>query len=158
MQQAFDFRSNGCQIHGYVHTLTHIQHFPSSPALCEQPRGTHTLTEAMKDRQKRRVAGPTTGSCTNKATCIEENQRVKKRNCQVYSGKTTRYIYTSIHPHKSMHVCMYDCMRSESESASHSSPPQHKGVRVISACVPRSCMLIKVDKQKTDTVIHISEA
>ena len=34
-------------------------------------------------------------------------------------------------------VClfMYVCMRSESESASHSSPPQLKGVRVISACV-----------------------
>ncbi len=32
-----------------------------------------------------------------------------------------------------MYVCMYDCVRSESESASHSSPPQLKGVRVISA-------------------------
>jgi hypothetical protein len=34
-------------------------------------------------------------------------------------------------------VClsMYVCMRSESESVSHSSPPQLKGVRVISACV-----------------------
>jgi hypothetical protein len=32
-------------------------------------------------------------------------------------------------------VCLYVCMRSESESASHSSPPQLKGVRVISACV-----------------------
>ena len=32
-------------------------------------------------------------------------------------------------------LCMYVCMRSESESASHSSPPQLKGVRVISACV-----------------------
>jgi hypothetical protein len=32
-------------------------------------------------------------------------------------------------------LCMYVCMRSESESASHSSLPQLNGVRVISACV-----------------------
>ena len=32
-------------------------------------------------------------------------------------------------------LCMYVCMRIESDSASHSSPPQLKGVRVISACV-----------------------
>jgi hypothetical protein len=38
---------------------------------------------------------------------------------------------------------MYDCLRSESESASHSSPPQLKGVRVISACV-RACVLTAV--------------
>jgi hypothetical protein len=61
-----------------------------------------------------------------------------------------------------MHVCKYDCLRSESKSAS---PPQLKGVRVISACArARVCadscrvMLIKLDKQKTDTFIHICEA
>jgi hypothetical protein len=32
-------------------------------------------------------------------------------------------------------LCMHVCMRSERESASHSSPPQLKGVRVISTCV-----------------------
>ena len=32
-------------------------------------------------------------------------------------------------------LCMYVCMRIESESASHSSPPQLKRFRVISACV-----------------------
>jgi hypothetical protein len=32
-------------------------------------------------------------------------------------------------------LCMHVCRRSESESASHSSPPLFKGVRVISACV-----------------------
>ena len=37
-----------------------------------------------------------------------------------------------------MHVCVYDRMRSESESASHSSPPQLKGVQVISECA-RMC-------------------
>ncbi len=34
-----------------------------------------------------------------------------------------------------MHVGMNDCLRSESESASHSSPPQLKRVQVISTCV-----------------------
>ena len=62
-----------------------------------------------------------------------------------------------------MHVCMYDCLRSESESASHSSPPQLKGVRVISTCARASVLTAvvhahKVDKQKTDTSIHMSQA
>ena len=35
-------------------------------------------------------------------------------------------------------LCMYMCIRSERKSVSHSSPPQLKGVRVISACV-RAC-------------------
>ncbi len=36
-------------------------------------------------------------------------------------------------------LCMYVCMRSESESGSHPSPPQLKGVRVISPCA-RVCV------------------
>ncbi len=60
-----------------------------------------------------------------------------------------------------MHIGMYDCLRTESESASHSSPPQLKGVRVIAACA-RACVLtavvlISVDKTKKDTFIHIRE-
>jgi hypothetical protein len=38
----------------------------------------HTLTEAMKARQKCSVAGPTTGCWTKKAACIEEKQRVRQ--------------------------------------------------------------------------------
>ncbi len=38
-------------------------------------------------------------------------------------------------------LCLDVCMRSESESASHSSPPQLKGVRVISA---RGCARVRV--------------
>jgi hypothetical protein len=48
------------------------------------------------------------------------------------------------------HNSMYDCLRSESESASHSSPPQLKGVRVISACARTlradSCRACERDK------------
>ena len=54
-------RSGHCHIHSYVHTLTHIQRIHSSTVLCKQPRETRTLTEAMKARQKCRLAGPTTG-------------------------------------------------------------------------------------------------
>ena len=38
-----------------------------------------------------------------------------------------------------MHVGMYDCLRSESESAPQSSPPPLKGGRVISACARTVC-------------------
>ena len=54
---------------------------------------------------------------------------LKKSNKQIYVSTRTHTIHTS------MLVCRYDCLRSESESASHSSPRQLKGVRVISACV-----------------------
>jgi hypothetical protein len=76
--QELDVRSNSCHIHSYVHILTHIQHFHSSTVLCKQPQETRTLTEAMKDRQKCLVAGPTTGCCSKKDTCIEEKQRVRQ--------------------------------------------------------------------------------
>jgi hypothetical protein len=39
--------------------------------------------------------------------------------------KINVFIYTHT---KCMYVCMYDCLRSESESASHSSPPQQNSV------------------------------
>jgi hypothetical protein len=85
--------------------------------LSTQPRETRTLTEAMKARRKCPVAGPTTGCCSNKASCI-----VSKRNREVgnqvegilrQTNKTRTNIYTD------EQVCMlmcYDCMRSESES------------------------------------------
>jgi hypothetical protein len=120
----------------------------------------------MKARQKRRVAGPTTGCSPGQAPCIEEKQRVSPtavRHTQKNKQKMNKYIheltrvtvvyiryvclYTGRerirvrqpavrYTHKSkttnmdtrVCLCMYMCMRSESESASHSSPPQLKGV------------------------------
>ena len=41
---------------------------------------------------------------------------------------------TDTNMHTCVSVYVNVCMRSESASASHSSPPQLKGVRVISAC------------------------
>ena len=90
----------------HAYTYSHyIQHCHASTRLCKQPRETHTLTEARKARQKRRVAGPTTGCWTNEAPCIEEKQRVRQPAVS-YTCKDTQ----------SMCVGVYHCMRSESES------------------------------------------
>jgi hypothetical protein len=93
----------------------------------------------MKARQKRRLAGPTTGCCTNKASCIEEKQRVRPPAVRYTQKNNTftqaKYLSTQqplgnqlsgilrkakknkyIHTNTNMHVGMYDCMRSESES------------------------------------------
>ena len=64
----------------------------------QQPQETRTLTKVMKAPWKRRVEGPTTGCCSNKAACIEEKQRVRqpaarytqknkqKKNCMIVWG------------------------------------------------------------------------
>ncbi len=94
----------------------------------------------MKARQKCWLAGPTTGCWPKKDNCIEEKQRV--RDPAVRSTKKSKQANKNIciHIHTAhIFVCMI-VWRSESESASHSSPPQLKGVRVISACV-RTCVL-----------------
>ncbi len=112
----------------------------------------------MKARQRRPVAGPTTGWRTNQASCIEEKQRCRQpvvrntpENTSIHAGmydcmrseseselgnhlsgilrKTNKQTNVPVC------LCMYVCMRSESESASHSSPPQLTGVRVISTFV-----------------------
>ncbi len=91
----------------------------------------HALTEAMKARQKCPVAGPTTGCWTTQDTCIEERSESESELDNQLSGilrKANKQTCILVC------LCMYVCMRRESESASHSSPPQLKGVRVISAC------------------------
>jgi hypothetical protein len=68
----------------------------------------------MKARQKCPMAGPTTGYGAIQATCIEEKQRVRQPTVRYAQKRTNIYIHTQT----SMHVDMYDCMRSESESES----------------------------------------
>ncbi len=73
----------------------------------QQSRATHTLTQAMKARQKCRVAGLTNCCCTNKDTCIEEKQRVRQpaaRYTQQNKQKKNKYIHTHTQ------VCMLVCM------------------------------------------------
>jgi hypothetical protein len=110
--------------------------------LSTQPQETPTLTQAMKARQKRRVAGPTTGSGSTKATCIDEKQRVRQPAPRWSESESELDNQLSGILRKGnkqtcilVCLCTYVCMRSESESVSHSSPPQFKGVRVTSACV-----------------------
>ncbi len=81
-------------IYTHTYTLTHIQHFHSSTVLCKQPQETRTLTEAMKDRQKCRLAGPTTGYSAQKESCIQEKQRVRDTAVR-YTKKSKRT--TNVH-------------------------------------------------------------
>jgi hypothetical protein len=130
VQQAFHVRSNSCHIPSYVHTLTHIQHWHSTTVLCKQSRETHTLTE-VSHTQKRKQG-------------------------------QNKNIYTHIHAQ----VCMFVCMIVWGARANQPHTRHHGRSRVcewsLHVCSnvswQLSCMLIKVDKQKTDTVIHISEA
>ncbi len=176
-------------VHTVTHTHTHTQatrktqantcqfmienqHFHSNTVRSTQPRETRTLTEALKARRKRRVAGPTTGCCWNEAACDEENQRVRQpdvRYAQQNKQKNKKKIPTQTYKYtcwnlrlyeerewirvgqpavryfqkeKNMHLCVsvYVYVYTERErisvtDQSHSSPPQLKGVRVISSCV-----------------------
>ena len=76
-------------------------------------------------------------ACSNVCVYVERDRiRVKQRVVRyTQKSKQTEMLVVCL--------CMYDCMTSESESASHSSPPQLKGVRAISACV-RACVLTGV--------------
>jgi hypothetical protein len=128
VQQEFDVSSNSCHIHSYVcqrtHTHTHIQHFHSSTVLCIHPRERRTLTEAMKARQKCRLAGPTTGCWTNQLSCIEEKQRVRQTAVRYTQKRKQTHTHTHTHTHTVTHTHththfrarMYDCLRSESKS------------------------------------------
>ncbi len=109
-----------------IRISTYTQHFHSSTALSKHRRETRTLTEAMKVRQKCRVAGSTTGCSAKKAACIEEKQRVMHTAVRyIQESKQTIHTHTHTHTHThSLYVCIHDCLRSESESASHSSPQQ----------------------------------
>ena len=98
--------------HAYTHshtfnTVTQAQY---SVLLCKHPRETRTLTEAMKGQQKRRVAGPTTGCCSNLATCIVEKQRVRQpdvRHTQKNKQKKNKYKHTHTHKYACWFVCLY---------------------------------------------------
>jgi hypothetical protein len=74
--------------------------------LSTQPRETRTLTQAVKARQKRRVAGPTTGCRPNESVCIEEKQRVRQPAVR-YTQKNKQKINKHIHEHTQGYIwCM----------------------------------------------------
>jgi hypothetical protein len=72
----------------------------------------------MKVRQKRRLAGPTTGCCPNQDTCIEEKQRYRQPTVRYNEQNKRGEKNIHKHRHTSIRVGMYDCMRSERESDS----------------------------------------
>jgi hypothetical protein len=97
----------------YTHTYTHSHTFNTfTQAQYFVNTETHTLTEAMKARQKRRLSGPTNGCCPTKDSCIEKKQRVRRQA-----------------------AVRLRCTQKSKTNKSHSSPPQLKGAQVISACV-----------------------
>ena len=126
-----------------------MNNYTQAHYLSTQSLETRTLTEAVKARQKRRVAGPTTGCSPTKSPCIEEKQNVGVYDCMRSESDSELGNKLSGILRKSnkqtctlVCLCMYICIRSESESASHSSLPQLKGVRVISECArTRVCVL-----------------
>jgi hypothetical protein len=89
----------------------------------------------MKTRQKRPVAGPTTGCCANQASCIEEKQRVrqpavrsphekkpKKEQIYTYTHTQVRMLvsavrYTQKNKQTNIHTCVsvYACVYEERE-------------------------------------------
>ncbi len=138
MQQAFDVRSNGCHVHSYVHTLTHtFNNFTQAQySVNSHEKHEHSL--------KRCKIGKNAGWQGRQLVAVQIKLPVSRRNRELgrqLSGilrkANTQQIHTHTdrHTHTSVHVCMYDCVRSDSESASHSSTPQLKGVRVICACM-----------------------
>jgi hypothetical protein len=62
----------------------------------------------MKARQKCPVAGPTTGCCPNKDTCIEEKQRVV--HAAVSNTQKTKPKKEQIYTYTDTQVCMLVCM------------------------------------------------
>jgi hypothetical protein len=69
----------------------------------------------MKARQIRRLAGTTTGCCSNKAPCIEEKQRVSQpavRYAQRNKTKMNKYM----HEHTQVYIWYVSLSRNDSES------------------------------------------
>ncbi len=78
--------------------------FTQAQYLSTQSQETRTLTAAMKARQKRRVAGPTTGCSPKKFACTEEKQRVRQPAVR-YTQKNKQ---TNVHTCVSVYGCMYE--------------------------------------------------
>jgi hypothetical protein len=82
----------------------------------------NTVTQAMKARQKRRLAGPTTGCCTKKETCIDEKQRVRQPAVRYTQEKKKKEKKKNIHTHPHKHACWYVCLYEERERIRVSQP------------------------------------
>jgi hypothetical protein len=82
-----------------------------SISVLSHKKQTRTLTAARKARQKRRLAGQTTGCWSNKATCIDEKQRVRQpaaKYIQKNKQKKNKYIHTQTQKYACWYVCLYE--------------------------------------------------
>jgi hypothetical protein len=121
----------------------------------------------MKALQTRRLTGPTTGCCTNKASCIEEKQRVKATSCKVYSEKQTKKrTNINIHRHKiGMLVCLilwsreritqaqylYSATRNTHTHSSDESPAKTPGSRTENWLSDKKSCLYRGETERKET-------
>ena len=99
-QETQKTQANTWQVMIGINTCTQAQY------LSTQPRETRKLTQAMKARQKRRVAGPTTGCRTTKADCIQEKQRVRQPAVRYAQKekKSKKFRHTQTHKYACWYV------------------------------------------------------
>jgi hypothetical protein len=96
-QATLKTQTNTCRL------MIENQHFHSSTVRGTQPRETRILTQEMKARQKRRVAGSTTDCCSNQSSCIEEKQRLRQPAVR-YTQKKNIYLHTNTHKYACLYV------------------------------------------------------
>ena len=108
VQQALDVVKQLSYTPVDTHTHTHSTLSLKHSTLHTATRNICTLTQAMKAQKKRRLAGPTTGCCTTKDTCIEVNGELGRQLSgalrKAHKQKTNTYIHTHTQ------VCMFVCM------------------------------------------------
>ena len=127
--------------HTYTQSHTHIQHFHSSTVrINSDEKHTHSPKRWKPDKN----AGWQGRQLVDFQIKLPVSKRNRKLGRQLSgilrkANKQQMYIYLYTNT-QCTYVYMHDCLRSDGESASHSSPPQLKGVRVISAC-ERVCVL-----------------
>jgi hypothetical protein len=125
-QATLKTQANTCQV------LIENQHFHSSTvSQYSVTRNTHT--HRSDESPSKMFGGRSDNWLLDKTSHLYQGETESQAtSCKVHSEKQSIYIYIDMHRHTIMDVGKYDCLRNESESASHSSPPQLKGVRVIS--------------------------
>ncbi len=119
----------------YTHTYTHSHTFNT----VTQAQHSVNSHEKHTHSPKRWQPGKNVGWQGRQLVLGQPKTPVSRRNRGL--GRQLSYILrkthkqtTYIHINKSIHVCMYDCMRSERESASHSSALQLKAVSDLYMC------------------------
>ena len=101
---------------------------------CVHARETHT--HESDEIPAKKSGGRADNWLFDKSSDLHRGTQRVRQPAKGYTQKSkqTKNKYTQTKTRKYASLYVYDCLRSESESASQSSPPQLKCVRVISAC------------------------